>query len=182
MKVTIDSLVGSAGRIQSQRNTQEKTKENSVKADRAQISSRIDARIDTLYGDLREAQTDLSRNQLIKDGLGRVAEDLAQGKNPAATVNAVAFEGKKVLLDYLGGEDDYSAAFLEEKNTSIDELIRGNITALTRLQVEAENLSASNLVREKDLSRIVQDADTAKLSQVYANSSLNADAVMRLIR
>ena len=182
MKVTIDNLIGSAGRIQSQRASAEKNQKSSEKSDSAQIASKVDSRLVTLEADMREAQTDLSKNQVVKEGLGRVADDLAKGKNPSATINAVTFNDKKVLLDFLGGEEAPSHETLMQKTSLIEEFIKDGVKRVTRLQVEGENLQASNLTGGKDIEATLKGSlESAKLANAYTGA-LNADAVQRLIR
>ena len=183
MKVTIDNLVRNADRIQSQRNSSVKERSGTVKGDSAQIAGKIDARADALSGDLRETQTELSKNQVIKEGLSAIIEEMNAGKNTAETVQNTTFNGKKVLLDYLGQEEGYTQNFLAEKQESINDLVRENINKLTKLQVEAENISASNMAQNKDMDKLIQNtADTASLSKAYSSANLNADMVSRLIR
>jgi hypothetical protein len=181
MKVTIDNLVGSAGRIQSQRASAEKNQKTSVKGDSAEIASKVDSRLVSLEGDMRASQTELSKNQVIQEGISKAIDDLGKGKNPSATINAVTFNDKKVLLDFLG-DSEPSKETLFEKGKTINDYIKESITKITRLQVEAENIQASNLTGGKDIeSSLKQSLESTKLSDAYSGS-LNADAVRRLIR
>jgi hypothetical protein len=181
MKITIDNIVGNAGRIQTQRNNQEKTQKGSSRSDSAEIVSRLDSRVISLQSDLRETQTELSKNQIIKEGIAKAVDDLSKGKNPSTTVNAVTFNDKKVLLDYLG-ESEPSKDVLFEKDKEISEDIQNGVKNLTRLQVEAENIYASNLSEGKEMDKVLKNSiESSKLSTAY-NSTLNADMVSRLIR
>lgn len=181
MKVTIDNLVGNAGRIQSQRVSSEKSRKDSVKSDTAEFASKIDSRVTALQDDLKNAQTELSKNQIIKEGISKAVEDLANGKNPSSSINAVTFNDKKVLFDYLG-ESEPSQQTLFEKGNSISDLIKENVKKLTRLQVEAENIQASNLSGRDIDTALKQSLESTKLSDAFARGALNADAVSRLIR
>jgi hypothetical protein len=119
---------------------------------------------------------------VIREGLSRVTDELGKGKNPSSTINAVTFNDKKVLLDFLGGDEAPSHETLAQKTSLIEEFIKEGVRKITRLQVEGENLQASNLTGGKDIEATLKNSlESSKLANAYSGA-LNADAVQRLIR
>lgn len=189
MKITAEGLLGSANRINSQRGATADKEKNSIgaKSDRADIVSRVDSRLSTLQSDMKDAQTDLSKNQSIKEGMSRIIEEFNKGGNLKSVLNDVKFNDKKVLLDYLGENgDELTMNVLEDKNKDIDSLIMRDTNKLAKLQVESENIFASNLAKGsknesvfEKISEMIQSSGSKQSAEI---SNLNPDAVMRLIR
>ena len=189
MKITAEGLLGSASKINSQRGTASEKDKGSVgaKSDRADIASRIDSRLVSLQSELNETQTELSRNQIVKEGLNRLIDEFNKGGNMKAVLDEVKFNDKKVLIDYLGDNGDaLTMNILNEKNKEIDSLIVKDMNKLTKLQVESENIFASNLSKgskhESVLGQISAMMENGGGNRSSSISNLNPDAVLRLIR
>ena len=68
------------------------------------------------------------------------------------------------------------------EDKQITEEIQNGVKKLTRLQIETENIYASNLSDGKEMDTALKNSlELSKLANVY-NGSINADAVSRLIR
>jgi len=186
MKITADNLLGSARRINSQRETLKGSEKGGTeRSDRADIAAKVDSRLDAVSNELKEIQTDLSSKQAVKEGLGKIIEDFQKGGNVSNLLNEVRFNDKKVLLDFLGGNgDSLSMQLLSQKNDEIDKLIYSDVTKLTKLQVESANIFASNLVKEDKADIIMKNLNDFMVSSSSTEgfSRLNPETVMRLVR
>lgn len=185
MKITADNLVGSARKISVQRNSASESEksESSVKPDRAEIASRVDSRIESISGEMRDVQTRLSLNQSIRQGMNEIEERIRSGKEYESVIGSVTFDGKKILSDFLESDKkSFNEAMLSSKNEEIDSLIKTDVNMLSKLQVETENIFASNLASSKNVetlnSILSENVNTGK--NVY--SQLNPEAVMRLVK
>jgi len=87
------------------------------------------------------------------------------------------------LQDFLG--KDITPSLLMSKREEIQKLINEDVNSLTRIQVETDNIAASNLASGKKLESLVKNVNDifkdASLSS-GAISNLDADKVMRLIK
>jgi hypothetical protein len=186
MKISADNLLGSARRISSQRDTLKGSeKGSSERSDRADIAAKVDSRLDAVSNELKEVQTDLSSKQAVKEGLGKIIEDFQKGGNVSNLLNEVRFNDKKVLLDFLGGnEDSLSMQLLSKKSDELDKLIMLDTNKLTKLQVESANIFASNLVKEDKADQIMKNLNDFMGTSGYPEnfSRLNPETVMRLVR
>jgi len=189
MKVSIDGILGSARKINSQRQTDEesgsKKKKGEVRADSVEIENRISSRLDGIQKELKDVQSSLTRNQIIRDGLGRLDEDMAKGgRNSAEILGEVKFEGGKVLHDFVG--EGLSQGVLKTKMDQVNNLITGDINKLTRMQIETENILASNLAGTDRFEAVLKNIENAFEKSgggtINSISRLRADSVMRLIR
>ena len=186
MKITADNMLGSARRINSQREASKGSEKGGTeRSDRADIAAKVDSRIDAVSNELKEVQTDLSSKQAVKDGLGKVIEDFQKGGNVSNLLNEVKFNDKKVLLDFLGGDaDSLSMQLLSQKNDEIDKLISSDTRKLTKLQVESANIFASNLVKDAKADKMMKNLNDFMISAGFPEdlSRLNPETVMRLVR
>jgi hypothetical protein len=189
MKVSIDGILGSARKIHSQRQAEEdslnKKKNGEVRTDSVEIESRVSSRLDTIQKELREVQSSLTRNQILREGLNRLDADMARGgQNTAEIMNEVKFEGRKVLHDFAG--ENVSQGAIRAKMEQVNGLIGGDINRLTRLHVEVENILASNLAGTDKVETVMKNIETAfsgaSNETINSVSSLRADTVMRLIK
>jgi hypothetical protein len=93
------------------------------------------------------------------------------------------FEGRQILKDYLGA--DTAQAALQMKKKDIETLINSDINSLTKVQVEVDNIVASNLAGNKKAETLMSNVNDI-LKNVPANldtiSNLDADKVMKLVR
>ena len=82
MKISIDGILGSAKRINSQRSPDEESrdrKKKEVSADSIEIRNRVLSRLETIQKEFKEIQSSLTVNQIINEGIKRLRDDLAKG-------------------------------------------------------------------------------------------------------
>lgn len=189
MKVSIDGILGSARRMNSQLQiddeAQGRGKAETPRADTVEIENRINSRLDAIQKELREVQTSLTRNQIIRDGMTRLDADMARGgQNARSILDETGFEGKKALREFVG--DNPSPAGMKAKLERVNVLIGEDMGRLTRLQIEVENIHASTLAstgRAEDALKGIEAAFTkAPGTSLDSLSRVNADTVMRLIK
>jgi len=189
MKVTVDGILGSARRINNQRQVEEDAgsskKKKDIKTDSVTIGSRINSRLDSIETELRDIQNSLTKNQIVKDGIDQLQNDLSRGSaGQQAILTDVTFNKKQVLRDYVG--EPFTGDTLTQKSDQINLDISGDVSRLKKLQVEVDNIMASNLAgAEKveslmgNINTVVSGVDASNLENI---SRLSPDAVMKLIR
>ncbi len=188
MKVSIESILGSARRIAGQRREDEQGREGrggEVRTDSVSIENRIHGRLLTIQGELRDIQHSLTRNQIVSDGIGRLGDDMARGGGETGRIlDETRFEGNPVLRAFVGDRPDTET--LSAARERVGRLIGDDINRLRRLQVEAENLLAAGGRGGEAIDRLMggiesslSRADTGSIARI---SSLNADSVRRLVR
>ena len=162
MKISIDSVLGSARRINSQRNIDGETKDKKkreVSTDSVEIENRVLSRLKTIQMELKDIQSSLTRNQIIHEGINSLRKDLAKGSGERDKImDEVRFDNKKVLHEFVG--ESITEEILNNKQERIDNLIRDDISTLRRLQVEVENILASNLT------------DSGRIDDILKNNAL----------
>ncbi|MCL1865560.1 MAG: hypothetical protein FWF73_07095 [Spirochaetes bacterium] len=190
MKITADSILGSAQNINNKKKSDEKElKQDSVnsKNDSISIKNAINSRIETIEKEVKEIQTSLTKNQMISRGLDR----LLSVSNPAALdtiMNETLFNNNRILKDFVGPQ--LTADAFKLKKNEIDVLISSNLTSLTKIQVEMDNIAASNVISNNIISNkkieslMVGINDTLKNTNLGIEniSNLDAEKVMRLIK
>ncbi len=188
MKISIDGILGTAQKINSQKELEENNpnkRQSDVKTDSVSIGSRINTRLDAMETEFREVQSSLTRNQIVRDGIDQLRTDLQKGApDQQAILNSVTFEGSRVLRSFVG--EAITEQLLNSKMETNTQLINDDVTRLKRLQVELDNITASDLVGQDRLKNIVSNVDSifartgaASLENI---STLRPDAVMRLIK
>ena len=188
MKVSIESILGSARNMNARKeNTQvaESDRNRSdVKGDSLSIESRIDSRIDSLGREFKDLQNSLTRNQVVMSGLNALRDDASSGgRNAEAIMNSTLFNNQRVLLDELGtapSVENTDAAF-----AGVTERIDSDIADIKRLQVELDNITAANLIapdRSDGLINRIENYLTEYTGSLENISSINPDSVMRLTR
>jgi hypothetical protein len=189
MKISIDGILGTARKINNQKEREDNNldrKKSGVKVDSVSIGSRLNNRLDSIETEFREIQSSLTRNQIIRDGIEQLRNDLGRdgGKNQPNILKKVTFEGTNVLHSFVG--DDITEPILKTKQEKNTELINSDVNHLKKLQVELDNMTASDLVGSERLKKIVSNIDSIFSRSVITNieniSSIRADAVMRLIK
>jgi hypothetical protein len=188
MKISIDGILGSAKRINSQRSPDEESrdrKKKEVSADSIEIRNRVLSRLDTIQKEFKEIQSSLTVNQIINEGMKRLRDDLAKGSEHKDTImDEVRFDNKKVLHAFIG--ENVTGEILNTKQERIDTLIDDDITRLRILQVEVENILASNLTdsdRVEDIMKKIESYFSREgIASLENISRLRADSVMRLIK
>ncbi len=188
MKVSIDGILGTAQKINNQKELEENNpnkKRGDVKTDSVSIGSRINTRLDAMETEFREVQSSLTRNQIVRDGIDQLRTDLLKGAPEQQIIlNNVTFEKTPVLRGFVG-----EAITEQQLNAKMDvnnKLINDDVTKLKKLQVELDNITASDLVGQDRLKNIVSNVDSIFTRSGNASieniSTLRPDAVMRLIK
>jgi hypothetical protein len=188
MKVSIDGILGTARKINSQKELEENNtnkKKSEVKMDSVSIGGRINTRLDAMETEFKEIQSSLTRNQIVRDGIDQLRTDLQKGAPEHKNIlNNVTFEGQKVLHGFIG--ETVTEPILNTKQEQISGLINDNINHLKRLQVELDNIMASDLAGQDRMKNIMSNVESVFTRSGAASleniSSLRPDAVMRLIK
>ncbi|MDY6935305.1 MAG: hypothetical protein SVZ03_13915 [Spirochaetota bacterium] len=187
MKVSVDGIISTAKRMNSKIQTDEQSvgkKGKELKSDSIEIRKKINSRLILMQDELKAIQSSLTRNQIIKDGIFQLKEDRAEGfDNQNGILNGVRFEDEKVLYKFV--EDSDLEGDLNLKINEIDDLIDLDISKLKRLQIEVENILASNLA-DSEVEAIRRNIETAlseiDYSSISSISNLSGDTVMSLIK
>jgi hypothetical protein len=185
MKVSIDGIVGSAQRINNQRLVEDEgQKKREVRSDSVSINSRINSRLDTIETELRDIQTSLTKNQTVRDGVNQlIADQRNGGARQEQILSDVTFNSAPALREFIGGS--LNADGFGEKLRQITEAINLDTGKLKRLQVEVDNITASNLAGQKTGS-LMDSINGSLLKADSINpaliSQLNPDSVMKLIK
>jgi hypothetical protein len=185
MKITADGLLGSAQNINNKKKSDEKEiKQDSInpKNDSINIKNVINSRIEAIEKEVKEIQTSLTKNQIISRGIDR----LLSASTPTALdtiMNETMFNNSKILRDFVGAglnPDDFRL-----KKNEVDSLISNNLISLTKIQVEMDNIAASDVTGNKRIESLMSGVnDTLKNTNVGIEniSNLDAEKVMRLIK
>jgi len=188
MKVSVDGILGSARKINNQRQLDEDNlgkKKKDIKSDSVSIGTKVNSRIDSIETELRDIQSSLTSNQIIKDGIEQLRDDYNRGgSNQEAILSEVKFEGEDVLKNFI--REPVDGKSLDSKYDLIVNDITDDASRLKKLQVEVDNIMASNLAGTEKVDNLMTDINSVVLDIQNANldsiSSLRPDAVMRLIR
>jgi hypothetical protein len=184
MKITADGILGSAQKINNKRQAEEGNKgaKKDIKTDSIILGKAINSRIETLEKEIKDIQTSLTKNQIIREGI----DDILKNNTPEninLTMEASKFEGRQILRDYVG--TDTAPAVLQTKKKDVESLINNDINSLTKVQVEIDNIVASNLAGDKKAENLMSNVNDI-FKNVPANldtiSNLDADKVMKLVR
>lgn len=184
MKITADGILGSAQKINNRRQTEEgnKSSKKDVKTDSLTLGKAVNSRIETLEREIKDIQTSLTKNQIIREGIDNILKDNTP-ENLNQTMESSKFEGRQILREYLG--TDTTPAVVELKKKDIENLITKDINSLTKVQVEVDNIVASNLAGNKKAENLMANVNDI-FKNVPANletiSNLDADKVMKLVR
>lgn len=187
MKVSIDGILSTAIDLKNKKAVKEEAnqKEGSkVKTDSVHIKNRLTSRLGAIQTELKELQSSLTKNQVIKNGINEVIEGfINDDKNINSLVDKVKFENSNILSDYLGNDLNYDK--LINANDQIVKSIERDVANLKELQVEIENISASTIIDsniEKKMSEIelsLSEIDDSAISKLF---DLSPDMVLELIR
>jgi len=188
MKVSIDGILGTARKINSQKELEENNlnkKKGDIKVDSVSIGTRLTTRLDAIETEFREIQSSLTRNQIIRDGIEQLRADIVKGSPDQQTIlDNVAFEGKNVLRSFVG--DTVTEPVLTKKLEDNTGLNNDDVGRIKKLQVELDNIVASDLVGRDRLSKIMTNIESlfnrSDLADIENISTLRPDAVMRLIK
>jgi hypothetical protein len=185
MKITADGILGSAQNLNNKKKSDEKDiKQDSVnlKNDSINIKNVINSRIEAIEKEVKDIQTSLTKNQIISRGIDRLISASNQD-TLNSIMNETLFNNNKILKDFVG--TGLSAGDFKLKKNEIDTLISNNLTSLTKIQVEMDNIAASNVTGNKKIENLMVGInDTLKTTPVGIEniSNLDAEKVMRLIK
>ncbi len=184
MKITAEGILGSAQKINNQRKLNENSDKSKadIKTDSLSLGKALNSRIESIEREIKEIQTSLTKNQIIREGI----DNLSKNTSPEAMAEILqktTYNGQKILQDFLG--KDITPSLLMSKREEIQKLINEDVNSLTRIQVETDNIAASNLASGKKFESLVKNVnDIFKDASLNSGaiSNLDADKVMRLIK
>lgn len=184
MKITAEGILGSAQKINNKRQTEEGNKgaKKDLKTDSLTLGKALNSRIETIEKEIKDIQTSLTKNQIIREGIDNILKDNSP-ENVNQTLEVSKFEGRQILKDYLG--TDTATVALQTKKKDIENQINNDINTLTKVQVEVDNIVASNLAGTKKIESLMSNVNDI-FKNIPANldtiSNLDADKVMKLVR
>ncbi len=186
MKVSIDAILQSAHQLKSTINVDEHKSgnKNKVSSDTINIEHRVMARLDEIHNQIKDIQTTLSRYQVIDDGIKMLLDDKKKGAtNSQNIINATMYNNRSVLKEFLG--DSYDENTIAHKQDQLKNLVADSVASLQRLEVEFENIVASNLARNIQLKDKIDEIN-ALIPRNIKNPQhlhhLDAETVKRLIQ
>lgn len=186
MKVSIDAILQSARQLESTINVDEHKSgnKNKVTGDKINFEHRIIARLDEIHNQIKDIQTSLSHYQVIDDGIRMLLDDKNQGgTNSQNIINATLYNNRPVLKEFLG--DSYDENTIAHKKEQLKNLVADSVTSLQRLQVEFENIVASDLARNIVLKNKTDEINALiprNIKNVQHLHHLDAETVKRLIQ
>ena len=185
MKITADGILGSAQNINNKKKSDDSAliqDDKNFKNDSIDIKNVINSRIEAIEKEVRDIQTSLTKNQIISRGLDR----LIAASNPTtldAIMNETLFNNNKVLRDFVGARltpDEFSL-----RKNEIDSLLSNNLSDLTKIRIEMDNIAASDVSGNKKIENLMAGLnDTLKNTTMGIEniSNLDAEKVMRLVK
>ncbi len=186
MKVSVDGIISTARRMKGQNQIEDepfKKRKDQIGSDSVEITKRINSRLLSIQKELNTIQSKLTKDQIIKEGINQIAEDMINGgEKQDSILNELKFGDERVLADFIGKEINEET--LNISFNRINKLIEEDTSSLKKLQIEVENILASNLAGEgvqeiiKDIETIISETDTDSLRNI---SDLNPKMVMNLI-
>ncbi len=185
MKITAEGLLGSAQKINNKKKTEEtelKQDTKSQKYDSVNISRILNSRIESLGKEVKDIQTSLTKNQIMREGIDQLSS-APSSVDAEIILNETRFNGNKILKEYVG--TTFTPQELESKKSEINTLINKDINTLTKIQVEMDNIVASDLAGSKKIETIMAGVNETlkKTPAGFDNiSKLDAEKVMNLIR
>ena len=185
MKVTADGILGSAQNINNRKKTEDtslKQDTKTVKSDSLDLSRIINSRIEALGKEVKDIQTSLTKNQIIRDGIDQLMTSPSAGTTEKI-LNETTFNGSKILKEFVA--EGVTPREIEQKNNEVKTLISNDINSLTRIQIEMDNIVASDLTGNKKVENLMAGVgETLKKTPAGLEniSNLDADKVMKLIR
>ena len=186
MKITADGLLGSAQKISNQKKAENESPARGTKGsktDSVSIGKIINSRIESIEKEIRELQTSLARNQSVSNGIDQLERALASGGDMAEILENNTFNGKQALKDFVGPE--LTPEILKSRKDDIKGLVKEDLGSLTKVQVELDNIIASDIVGNKKVENLMTGLNEffkGNSTSLDSISNLDADKVMKLIR
>ncbi len=186
MKVSIDGILNSARRMKGQNHIEEESyhkKKERIGSDSVEISHKINTRLISIQKELNNIQSSLTKNQIIKEGIDLLISDRENGGTKQNLIlNELKFENEKVLSAFIGDKPDREE--LIAKRSTVLNYIDRDTSSLKKLQIEVENILASNLAGSgsqnviRDIEIVLSNAGAIKPGDI---SALKPETVMSLI-
>lgn len=186
MKITADGLLGQAQKISNQKKTESEIPASGAKetrTDSVSIGKIINSRVESIEKEIRDLQTSLAKNQSVSNGIDQLDKVMASGGNTAEVLEKNTFNGKLALKDFIGPE--LTPEILRSKKDEIKNLVKNDIANLTKVQVELDNIIASDLAGNKKVDNLMANLTEfikGNASSLDSISNLDAEKVMKLIR
>lgn len=189
MKVTVDGIINTAREMKNNNKVlvdSHGKKRNDVKLDSVHIRNRVNSRLLVIQKELNSIQSTLTMNQIIREGVVQLKDDLAEGgKKQNRILNEIKYENKNILTDFINASGnkinkDYLDKYLEKSNLLIDD----DISRLKRLQIEVENFIASDIINsqvDEVFTGIQKSLTEITLDTINKISDLKPDAVAELV-
>lgn len=187
--ISIETIIGSAQKINNQKTNFDKNsrKTDSSKTDTVQISAKVNSRLNGIEVDLRKVQTELTSDQIIKNALIELREE-SGSKNPSYSevLKNYNSETRNLISKYIGDVKSLTGDKIEQGLSDVNKQISTNVSELKRIQIETENIFASDMAQSDKAASVVKSVETyfisGNINAMNKISSLNADVVMRLTR
>ncbi|MBN1499547.1 MAG: hypothetical protein JW982_05305 [Spirochaetes bacterium] len=186
--ISIETIIGSAQRINKQRNSVKQDKQDSVdkSQDTVTISKKVDLKLDSIGKDLKLIQTSLTENQMLKSALTDLSsESLKPVPDYNSIIESYNKNGNGILSGFMGS-GSITRETIAAKNNEVETQINSDISNLKRLQIETENIFASNLGQPEKAENMIKTVETyfvsGNINTMNRLSTLNADIVMRLTK
>jgi len=188
MKVSIDGILDTARKMNSQiqfKENPQKSNMKDIKTDQINIETRVDYKLNSINEEFKRVQSSLTKNQIFYNVLNLLKDDLANGgKNKESIISKVRFDDIEILNEYSG--KDFSESDFNVKIENISNLIKNDISKLRIMQIELENILASNFTGSKELVNKIKNMESLfmqtnlhLMSNLY---KLNSEIVMNLIK
>ncbi|MFH0974747.1 MAG: hypothetical protein V1874_03070 [Spirochaetota bacterium] len=187
MKINIEGILSNAIDMKNQKNIQEESLRNNkqkIKSDSVEIRNRLASRINIIQTELKTIQSSLTKNQIIKDGIDKLKDNFNNGDGKIDFIlDQVKFENKPVLSEFLDKDINYNNII--NSDYKVGKLIEKDIIELKGLQIEIENIMASNLA-DSDISSAVVKIEhyLSKINNSFIPniSEIKPDMVTELIK
>lgn len=186
MKITADGLLGQAQKINNQKKTESESLALGIKetkTDSVSIGKIVNSRVESIEKEIRDLQTSLAKNQSVSNGVDQLDKALTSGANSAEILDKSTFNGTQALKDFMGPE--ITPEIIKSKKDEIKNLVKNDIANLTKVQVELDNIIASDLAGNKKVETLMaglNDFFKGNAASVDSISNLDAEKVMKLIR
>jgi hypothetical protein len=188
MKVSAEGILNSAQNIKNQQAKiqSEKTEtKKSQKTDSVDITLRVNNHLESLEEQVRSYQTSLTKNQVIREGIKKLqSTDAVSADDQQKIFGAFKYNNEDVLANFIG--DSSSRENVQTRMETIQRMINEDVKKLRSLEVEVENIFASNLADDEKTSHFRENAPQVltdmRDGSIQDLTSLNSESVRRLTR
>jgi hypothetical protein len=187
MKITVDGILGSAQKINNKKKADEtelKQDKKEIKPDSVNISRIINSRIESLEKEVKDIQTSLTKNQIIHEGIDRLMT-ASTPDDVKKIMNETTFNNSKILKEFMHSGTSFTPEMIASRKNEAKTLLSNDVNSLTKIQVEMDNIIASDLTGSKKVENLLAGVnETLKKTPAGLEniSNLDADKVRKLIR